>query len=228
MALTLITKTQRYACLSMDVKTTTGVDTGSLCKETDTGNEFIFNGATWVAYSQTATIVGGALPAGAATQTTLAALLAKVIAAPATEAKQDALVTLIGTLADAAVIDPTAAGSVIAELKGIVKQMQGTGTAGTSMPVTVNGSLANITGAIQNVTTAGTRVQLPNVPCRVVTVTAKRANTGYIYIGGSNVSSAVYGDDLASKESFTLEVANVNQIYIDASVSGEGISYVAL
>jgi len=83
-----------------------------------------------------------------ATQTTLAALLAKVIAAPATEAKQDALAALIGTLADAAVIDPTAAGSVIAELKGIIKQMQGTGTAGTSMPVTLNGSLTRASDTI--------------------------------------------------------------------------------
>lgn len=40
------------------------------------------------------------LPTGAATQTTLAAILAKIIAAPATEAKQDALVSaLAGTLA---------------------------------------------------------------------------------------------------------------------------------
>jgi hypothetical protein len=39
------------------------------------------------------------LPAGAATQTTLAALLAKVIAAPATEAKQDAGNTALGLLA---------------------------------------------------------------------------------------------------------------------------------
>lgn len=39
------------------------------------------------------------LPAGAATQTTLAAILAKIIAAPATEAKQDATNTALGTLA---------------------------------------------------------------------------------------------------------------------------------
>lgn len=40
----------------------------------------------------------GALPTGAATQTTLAAVLAKIIAAPSTEAKQDAIVTALGLL----------------------------------------------------------------------------------------------------------------------------------
>jgi len=90
------------------------------------------------------------------------------------------------------------------------------------------GSLANIKGAVVNVTTAGESVQLPNVPCSIVTVTALRDNTGFIYIGGADVSSTVFGDDLASKESFTFQIANLNQLYIDASVSGEGISYVAV
>jgi hypothetical protein len=78
-----------------------------------------------------------------ATQTTLAALLAKVIAAPATEAKQDALAVLLGAVDAAAVIDPTASGSEIALLKGIIKQLQGDGTAGKAAPVSVVESLAN-------------------------------------------------------------------------------------
>jgi len=90
------------------------------------------------------------------------------------------------------------------------------------------GSLANIKGDVVNVTTAGTRVRLPDVSCNIVTITALRNNIGYIYFGGADVSSTVYGDDLASKESFTLQIANLNQLYIDSSVSGEGISYVAV
>jgi len=84
-------------------------------------------------------------------------------------------------------------------------------------------------GALANVTTVGTRVQLPSFACREVTITAKRTNTGYIYASPDNlVSSAVYGIELSAKDSFTFTVANTNQIWIDASVSGEGISYVAL
>jgi hypothetical protein len=43
----------------------------------------------------------------------------------------------IGTKADAAVIDPTLPASVIAELKGLLKQLQNTGTAGTYAPVSL-------------------------------------------------------------------------------------------
>jgi len=90
------------------------------------------------------------------------------------------------------------------------------------------GSLANLEGALADVTTAGTRVQLPNIPCREVTVIAKDTNTGVIYVGGSDVASTKYGVKLKADGSFTFPVANVNQIYIDASVSGEGVSYVAI
>jgi len=83
-------------------------------------------------------------------------------------------------------------------------------------------------GAVQNVTTAGTRVQLPDYDCREVTIIAKKTNTGSIYIGGSDVSSTVYGVELDANESITIAVGNTNLIYIDASVSGEGISYVAI
>lgn len=58
MAFTIITSTQRYTCLSTDTKTTDGVKLGSLAFETDTGNEFIFNGTTWVPYSQSTKLNG--------------------------------------------------------------------------------------------------------------------------------------------------------------------------
>lgn len=91
----------------------------------------------------------------------------------------------------------------------------------------ISGSLINICNVV-GVTTAGTRVQLPNMPCTEVTIIARRLNIGYIYAGMSNVSSLSFGVELAAKESFTFGVSNLNMIYIDASVSGEGISYVAL
>lgn len=80
--------------------------------------------------------------------------------------------------------------------------------------VKLTGSSA-LKGALQTVTTAGTRVQLPNYPCREVTITAKRANTGYIYVGGSDVSSTVYAVELGARDSITLTVSNTNLIYID-------------
>lgn len=83
-------------------------------------------------------------------------------------------------------------------------------------------------GSLQNVTTAGTRVQLPPYACREVTVISKDTNTGIIYAGGSDVSSTVYGVKLKRDGSFTFSVSNTNLIWIDASVSGDGVSYVAV
>ncbi len=83
-------------------------------------------------------------------------------------------------------------------------------------------------GAVENVVASGTRVQLPTYDCNEITLIAKKSNTGNIYVGGADVSSTVYGVVLAANESFTFAVSNADLIYIDASVSGEGISYVAL
>ncbi|MFP7225678.1 hypothetical protein SFC42_21575 [Priestia filamentosa] len=85
-----------------------------------------------------------------------------------------------------------------------------------------------VNGKVKNVTTAGTKVRLDDIPSREVTVIARKGNTGSIYVGGSDVSSSVFGVELAANESYTFVVNNANAIYIDASVSGEGVSYVAL
>ncbi len=76
-----------------------------------------------------------------ATQTTLAAILAKIIAAPATEAKQDALAALIGEV-DA---DPTA-NSLLARLKSLETKIDAI-IDGTSPAVTqLSGSYVEIGG----------------------------------------------------------------------------------
>lgn len=95
------------------------------------------------------------------------------------------------------------------------------------VPTREQGSEA-IKGAVQNVATAGTRVQLPDYACTEVTLIAKRTNTGAIYVGGADVSSTVYGVCMTARDSLTLKVSNTNLLYIDASVNGEGISYVAI
>lgn len=101
------------------------------------------------------------------------------------------------------------------------------GNAEGAQSVQLTGSNA-IVGVVDVVTTATTREQLASHACREVTIIAKDTNTGYIYIGGSDVSATVYGAKLAAKDSITLAVSNTNLIYMDASVSGEGISYVAI
>lgn len=78
------------------------------------------------------------------------------------------------------------------------------------------------------VTAAGTNQQFPSQACSQIIVVAKLSNTGSIYLGGSTVSGTSYGVELRAGASFALPISNANLLHIDASVSGEGVSYVAV
>lgn len=100
-------------------------------------------------------------------------------------------------------------------------------TLGSNATVNSRGYDNYLTG-IKNVTTAGTSVQLSatTVPCSEVTVVAKQNNTGSIFVGADNtVSSTNYGVELKAGQGFTFPVTDVNKLWINASVSGEGASY---
>jgi len=81
------------------------------------------------------------------------------------------------------------------------------------------------------VTTAGTRVQLPDQPCAEVTITGHENNTDVVVVGGVNVVAANAtrkGQPLEPLQSITLRIDNLNKIYIDAKVNGEGATYTYL
>jgi hypothetical protein len=81
------------------------------------------------------------------------------------------------------------------------------------------------------VTTAGTAVVLAaSTLAKWVTIQAYRSNTGYVAVGGSTVlASATVGTgrgiSLAASESVTLPIANLNTVYVDSTVNGEGVRY---
>ena len=102
--------------------------------------------------------------------------------------------------------------------------------AGSGVGTTQLSGSNTIKGAVVNNVAAGTEIPIvaAGYACREAVVTAKAANTGYIYIGGSDVSSTVYGVRLSAGDSVTIPISNLNLIYFDASVSGEGISYLAV
>lgn len=88
----------------------------------------------------------------------------------------------------------------------------------------------NIVDGNKAVTTAGTRVQFStgNFPCVSVTMTANSANTGIICAGGSTVvatSASRTGIPLSAGDTAIIEVANLNKLWLDSTVSGEGVSY---
>lgn len=82
------------------------------------------------------------------------------------------------------------------------------------------------------VTTAGTDVVLAaSTVAKVVIIMAETDNTGIIVVGGSGVDWTLAtrtGITLSPGESVTLEVDNLNDVYIDAAVSGDGVTYTYL
>ena len=118
-----------------------------------------------------------------ATQTTLAAILTKIIAAPATEAKQDVLAARVGNTTDAAVTNPTLSASEIALLKGILSQLQGNGTG--TLPVNVAGGVT-ISG---DTTLAGTVIMRDATdPAKLAKVNADGSQV--MQLSGSNPGDA--------------------------------------
>ena len=76
-----------------------------------------------------------------------------------------------------------------------------------------------------NVTTAGTRVSLGACTAILgVVIRAKLTKTGLIYVGDSGVTSS-NGYILDRGSAVSIGVDNLADIFIDSSVSGEGVSY---
>lgn len=90
----------------------------------------------------------------------------------------------------------------------------------------------------KTVTTAGTRVQVSTTDVFVSAIFCEtpRANTGYIYIGGSTVSSTVFFHEFAiGKDTWSMtspiaglgrppsNAINLADLYVDSSVNGEKV-----
>jgi hypothetical protein len=116
--------------------------------------------------------------------------------------------------------------------------LSGTTEAGVSIPARVvadgGGSLtvdlAPVTAVVhgqKTVTTAGTEVALGASTALKsgVRVKALHGNTGWIYVGGNPVTSST-GYVLDAGEEVFVEVSNLATVYIDASVNGEGVSFI--
>ena len=180
-------------------------------------------GAVQLSGSNEVQVNSSALPTGASTEATLALIKAKTDNIPSDPSKESGKLTALETLI-------TTLNGKIDTLNSVIdsiKDTDGIKKITDTVDVQLSGSNLEV-AAVVNVTTAGTRQQLPDKACREVTIIAKRGNTGYIYVGKDDVSSTVFGAELGELDSITLAVSNTNQIYIDASVSGEGISYVAI
>ena len=106
------------------------------------------------------------------------------------------------------------------------------GTVGTSsstgaLTVSISGN-STVGAGNKTVTTAGTRVQLSvaSVPCKKLIIQSMSSNTGNTYVGDVTVSSTV-GIIMypGGASNFVLTPSNLNLIYIDSAVNGEGVQY---
>ena len=89
-----------------------------------------------------------------------------------------------------------------------------------------------VRSGIKTVTTAGTRVQLSSTwaQCTEVALTALQANTGVIAIGDNNVvalAGSERGMTINAAQTEYVHNINLSSIYIDSTVNGEGVSWVA-
>jgi len=108
-------------------------------------------------------------------------------------------------------------------------------TRGTGAPDYANavvfgrhGSRDEILTGEQTIPIAGTAGQLPDVDVPqgfAVTVIAKDTNTGRVYYGGTKVQAEAHTANLDVEDYETFYVTNLNQIWIDVGVGGNGINY---
>ena len=93
-----------------------------------------------------------------------------------------------------------------------------------------SGPAGIVADGIKAVTTAGTAVRLSatSVPCRRVFIQALATNTKAIAIGASTVVAAeatARGASIFPTQGDWFNVDNLNLLYIDSQVNGEGVNY---
>ena len=102
-------------------------------------------------------------------------------------------------------------------------------SASAGLPVSVTSANTGIADGRKTVTTAGTRVTLASsTACKQVIITAETDNTGYVVVGGSTVVAALAtrsGTPLNPGDSIAIEISNLSNVYLDAVVSTDGVTY---
>jgi len=106
-------------------------------------------------------------------------------------------------------------------------------SAGSAIIGKVGHDITGISDGRKEVATAGTRVALvaSSTPAKIVIITAETDNTGYIVVGGATVVAALatrQGTPLNAGDSITLEIDNLADVYLDATVNTEGVTFVYL
>jgi hypothetical protein len=101
--------------------------------------------------------------------------------------------------------------------------------ASTSNPVPIKHSITGIGDGVKTVTSAGTDVVLAgSTACKRVTIQAQTDNTGLIAVGATGVDATEAtgtGIILFPGDYFEFEIDNLADVFIDSTVSGEGVRF---
>lgn len=155
---------------------------------------------------------------------------------PATSDKQDTLAGLVATDASlggatAAAAGDTGASTTNGFLRWIRDKLVAglVLAAGSALIGKVDHATTGIGHGSKTVATAGTDVALASsTPAKWVEIQARTTNTGMIAIGAAGVDATVGTGDgvlLAAGESRVYPCDNLADIYVDATVSGEGVRF---
>jgi len=179
-----------------------------------------------------------ALPTGASTETTSAAILAKIISAPATETKQNDAITALGSLTETAPGTDTASSGLNGRLQRVAQLLTGLGTKlptalgqgtmATSMKVVLPSDQSSIPVAA-TLTAETTKVigTVNNSSCghsATVTITRPSNTTAYTagdVIGDTN-GSAIFTFDSMIRAAGEVEITSI-EYEIDESARPSGM-----
>lgn len=99
----------------------------------------------------------------------------------------------------------------------------------TPLPVKADHATTGIGHGVKTVAVAGTDEAIAaSTPAKWITIQAQTDNTGYIAVGATGVDATIAtgtGVLLASGESITMPIDNLADVFIDATVSGDGARY---
>jgi hypothetical protein len=104
--------------------------------------------------------------------------------------------------------------------------------AGTNTIGAVNHAVTGLGHGFKTSTSVGTGVAIATTTAaKFITLQAYRSNTGFVAVGGSsgvNASATAgtgSGLNLAAGESVTFPIDNLADVFIDVTISGEGVRY---
>ena len=109
---------------------------------------------------------------------------------------------------------------VVIEADATTKRLLVNATLASSEP-----SPSTLIAFITDIPTAGTRVQLASNTILAGVLQAPSTTTGNVFIGGSNVSSTVFGSELQPGQSVGVAIDNTNNIWADVATNGDDIAF---